>query len=160
MVTATAKPRVERSEANRKSTAVETPPAVTTSGNGLACPRCETSLVFGYFEPQCPKCGYVCYDYTPPTTISSARSIVSSGRRSVLRYVGDFGALSERLIHVTLVRARNRAIFSVQCPFCSTNMVQSSLSGKRRERREERYKCDEGHRVSLTPGRDGFTGWK
>ena len=30
----------------------------------------------------------------------------------------------------------------------------------RREVREERYKCMDGHRVSLTPKTDGGLGWK
>jgi hypothetical protein len=160
MVTETVGPQVQQSRANGKGVVVEVPPAVTSSSYGPACPRCETLLIFGYFEPQCPKCGYVCYDYTPPQSLASASNIVSSGRRSVLRYVGDFQALSETLTYVTLVRERNRAVYRVKCPFCGVGMVQSSLSGKRRERREERYKCDEGHRVSLTPGKDGLTGWK
>ena len=86
--------------------------------------------------------------------------MVSAATHFVLRYVGDFPALSETLTHVRLVRVRNRVVYDVTCPFCGKAMVQSSLSGKRREVREERYKCEEGHRVSLTPGKNGHLGWK
>ncbi len=85
---------------------------------------------------------------------------MSAGTRSVLRYVGEFPTLSETLTQVKLVRLRNRVVYGVTCPFCGQAMTQSSLSGKRREAREERYKCSDGHRVSLTPGRNGALGWK
>ena len=86
--------------------------------------------------------------------------MISSGTRYVLRYVGDFPSLSETLTHVQLRRLRNRVVYSVTCPFCQGEMEQSSLSGKRREMREERYRCTDGHRVSLTPTPNGALGWK
>ena len=59
-----------------------------------------------------------------------------------------------------LRRIRNRVVYAVTCPFCQSEMDQSSLSGKRREIREERYKCIQGHRVSLIPRKSGSMGWK
>ena len=88
------------------------------------------------------------------------KSILSTGTRYVLRYVGDSKSLSETLTYVKLERLRNRVVFGVKCPFCEKRMDQSSLSGKRREVREERYKCESGHRVSLLPKKDGSMGWK
>ena len=65
-----------------------------------------------------------------------------------------------RSSHVQLRRQRNKVVYGVTCPFCGSEMEQSSLSGKRREIREERYRCPLGHRISLIPKRDGNMGWK
>ena len=126
----------------------------------LTCPRCDSRLRFNYDEPICLQCGYVNYEYSAPDQIRRKTNLMSAGTRSVLRYVGESSPLSETLTHVKLVRLRNRVVYGVRCPFCSQSMTQSSLSGKRREAREERYKCSDGHRVSLTPGRNGALGWK
>ena len=126
----------------------------------LICPRCDSRLRFNYDEPICLQCGYVNYEYAAPDQIRRQTNLMSAGTRSVLRYVGEFSTLSETLTHVKLVRLRNRVVYGVRCPFCGQAMAQSSLSGKRREAREERYKCSDGHRVSLTPGRNGALGWK
>ena len=67
---------------------------------------------------------------------------------------------SETLIHARLQRVRNRVIYDVTCPFCEARMERSSLSGKRRDLREERYRCPKEHRVSLIPKRGGGMGWK
>ena len=125
------------------------------------CPRCEASLVSNYYEPQCLQCGYVDYSYTPPTQIGR-KNLMSAATRYVFRYIGDAPKLAETLAHVQLRRLRNRVVFGVTCPLCSEDveMEQTSLSGKRKEIREERYRCPEGHRVSLIPRRDGSMGWK
>jgi hypothetical protein len=68
--------------------------------------------------------------------------------------------LADTLTYVQLKRVKNRVVYGVRCPFCSGSMEQSALSGKRKEVREERYKCEDGHRVSLTPARNGALGWK
>lgn len=124
----------------------------------MSCPRCSTKLRIGYFEPECLRCGYVDYKYRPRNP--ARKSLISSGTRYVLRYVGDFSGLADTLTHIRLKRVRNRVVYSVDCPFCGSSMDQTSLSGKRREVREERYKCAAGHRVSLTPGGNGGLGWK
>ena len=126
-----------------------------------ACPRCEAPLVSNYYEPQCLQCGYVDYSHTPPTQIGT-KNLLSAGTRFVFRYMGEAANLSETLAHVRLRRLRNRIVFGVTCPFCDVDveMEQSSLSGKRKEIREERYRCPDGHRVSLIPRRDGSMGWK
>ena len=132
----------------------------TQADHGL-CPRCEASLVSNYYEPQCLQCGYVDYSYTPPTQIGR-RNLMSAATRYVFRYVGDAPKLAETLAHVQLRRLRNRVVFGVTCPLCDeeVEMEQTSLSGKRKEIREERYRCPDGHRVSLIPRRDGSMGWK
>ena len=124
------------------------------------CPRCESMLSMNYDEPTCTSCGYVDYSYAPPYSLAAKKSVISTATRYIVRYVGDFPTLSETLAHVKLERVRNRVMYAVKCPFCDMQMVQSSLSGKRREIREERYKCEDGHRVSLTPGKNGSLGWK
>ena len=126
----------------------------------LTCPRCMTLLRVNYDEPLCLQCGYVDYSYVSKSSQMKKKNLVSAGTRYVLRYVGDFPTLTNTLTHVKLIRVRNRVIYGVNCPFCRKGMTQSSLSGKRREVREERYKCNQGHRVSLTPGKDGSLGWK
>ncbi len=123
------------------------------------CPRCEASLIRTYNEPECLQCGYVDYKYVSPTPIT-AKSLMSSATRFVFRYIGDAPNLMETLVHVQLRRIRNRIVYAVTCPFCQSHMDQSSLSGKRREIREERYKCFQGHRVSLIPRKSGSMGWK
>ena len=132
-------------------------PATTTHLS--ICPRCDSDLVIGYHEPECLLCGFVDYTYTPIKRIGN-KSIVSDGARYILRYVGDFASLSDTLTNVQLRRLRNRIVYGVECPFCAGQMEQSSLSGKRREVRQERYKCESGHRISLLPKKDGSLGWK
>lgn len=161
MVTTAAKPIIAP-----KLTEVRTSPEVSTNGspNGAVtverdtCPRCGAHLRKGYFEPECLQCGFQDYSRTPIN--GATKSLISSATRYILRYVGDFAALSNTVTHIKLHRVRNRVEYIVTCPFCARNMVQTSLSGKRREVREERYKCSDGHRVSLTPVRAGGLGWK
>lgn len=123
------------------------------------CPRCEASLIMTYNEPECIQCGFVDYKYVPPTPIS-AKNAMSSATRHIFRYMGDSPNLKETLVDAQLRRIRNRVVYDVTCPFCRSQMDQSSLSGKRREIREERYKCTQGHRVSLIPRKSGHMGWK
>lgn len=126
----------------------------------LICPRCESQLHINYGEPQCLQCGFVDYTYVSPNANKEKKSVLSTATRYVLRYTGDSNKLSETLTHVRLKRFRNRAIYQVTCPFCSLDMEQSSLSGKRREVREERYRCHHGHRISIIPTKDGSHGWR
>ncbi len=132
--------------------------AVRTSAHQV-CPRCDASLIMTYNEPECIQCGFVDYKYVSPTPIS-AKGLMSSATRFVFRYIGDSSNLMETLVYVQLRRIRNRIVYAVTCPFCQSQMDQSSLSGKRREIREERYKCVQGHRVSLIPRKSGVMGWK
>ena len=124
------------------------------------CPRCQTKLIIGYDEPECSTCGYVDYEYEPRTTTDN-KSILSSATKFILRYIGDFENLSNTIANVKVVRVKNRVVYSVECPFCLNPMEQSSLSGKRAEIREQRYKCEKGHRVSLLPNKKHKgLGWK
>ena len=126
----------------------------------LYCRRCDSRMMMGYDEPQCLNCGYADYSYTRTTIPQSERNVISSATRYILRYVGDFHTLTETLTHVRVVRVRNRVDYAVNCPFCLKGMDQSSLSGKRPEVREQRFKCSDGHRVSLVPGKHGMLGWR
>ena len=128
-----------------------------------SCPRCHAQLSVKYDEALCMQCGYVDYDCTPQADSSTRQeSLLSSGTRSVLRYVGEFRSLAAKLIHVKLIRVGNRVVYAIICPFCDgpRPMIQSSLSSKRKRVWEERYKCVVGHRVSLTSGQSGALGWK
>ena len=154
MVTTAVKPIV----INDNDAIIQAPqksPSSTTNGHRKMCPRCNTVLRINYTEPECLQCGYADYTYTPTSHIETSKSIIGTATRDVLRYVGDFPKLSNTLTHVKLIRVRNRVVYGVKCPFCNKSMDQSSLSGKRRQIREERYKCDDGHRVSLIPGNNG-----
>jgi len=128
----------------------------------FVCPKCGTRLVRGYDEPKCPSCGFADYSYTTEMSPREGRSILGTATRYILRYAGDFPDLADTLAHIKLVRVRNRVVYEVDCPFdgCGNIMEQSSLSGKRPEVREQRYKCDDGHRVSLVPVKRNMLGWK
>ena len=143
----------------------EEPGTIHTNGNGArawakTCKRCGSRVVMGYYEPECLTCGYADYSHTSSLSSGRQKNVVNSATRFVLRYVGDFPVLSQTLAYVKLVRVRNRAAYAVTCPFCSKDMERSSLSGKRPDVREERYRCTDGHRVSLIPRKSGAMGWK
>ena len=133
-----------------------------SNGRGRRCPRCSTKLIKTYHEPECLQCGYQDYDYSSDTSRSRNRSLLSSATRFVVRYIGDSPSLKEVTTLVQAVRVGNRLAHAVECPFCPDRkiMEQSSLSGKRREVREERFKCEDSHRLSLTPDRTGVLAWK
>jgi hypothetical protein len=138
-------------------------PERNSKENKTRCPKCTALLRVNFDEAECLSCGFVDYEYSPPETENEHEhkpSLISTGTRYVLRYIGEFPALIEVVTHVKVYRVRNRAVFGVRCPFCGGTMAQSSLSGKRREMREERYKCSSGHRVSLCPNNKGVLGWK
>lgn len=156
---APAKPRVPI--APRRMTPVAPSPDEKKPNNKIHCPKCSTKLTISFEEAECISCGFVDYEYSAPAkVVQEKKNIISNGTRYVLRYIGEFPALMEVLTHVKVYRVRNRAVFGVRCPFCGSGMSQSSLSGKRREIREERYKCTAGHRVSLCPSTEGILGWK
>ena len=138
-------------------------PAIVSIGarnRDLVCPRCESPLYLNYDEPQCIQCGYVDYRYVPPDAHKKKRSLVSMGTRFVLRYRGMAKALSDTLAHVQVRRRRNKVIFLISCPFCNSEMTLAAVSGKRREMREEMYKCRSGHRIALLPSLNGMLGWR
>mgnify|MGYP003387118947 CR=1 FL=1 len=126
----------------------------------LLCPKCSSIIVRTYYEPQCLQCGYVDYS-TPLEKIESPGStVVGSATRYMVRYKGHSENFKEKLAHVKVVREKNRIIFNVNCPFCETSMEQTSLSGKRKDLREERFKCNQGHRVSLLPSKKSGITWR
>jgi Zn ribbon nucleic-acid-binding protein len=129
-----------------------------TTVSRATCRRCNARMFVGYYEPECLQCGWV--DYTSQQEVTTTNNILSSATKFILRYVGDSNSLSETLTHVKVVRLRNRAVYGVTCPFCDSNMEQTSLSGKLRELREQRYECETGHRVALCHSKKGELGWK
>ena len=136
---------------------VDVPETVAEPTN---CVRCRARLVNIFDEPQCPVCGWADYSKIPERTRGT--SLLSTATRFVIRYAGDSGTLSETVANVRVVRIRNRVAYEVSCPFleCQKTMEQTSLSGKRPEVREQRFRCTDGHRVSLLPGKGGMLGWK
>jgi uncharacterized OB-fold protein len=126
----------------------------------LLCPKCSSIIVRSYYEPQCLQCGYVDYS-TPLEKIESpGNTVIGSATRYMVRYKGHSENFKEKLAHVKVVREKNRIIFNVNCPFCETSMEQTSLSGKRKDLREERFKCNQGHRVSLLPSKKSGITWR
>ena len=95
---------------------VRDPVPSAVDGGRTHCPRCDTHLSIGYDESVCMVCGYVNHDYVPPSVLNRKQSMISSGTRFVLRYVGDFPSLAEILTHVKLKRLRNRIVYGVSCP--------------------------------------------
>lgn len=140
------------------SVARPSPSSGAVAADPARCPRCDSRLRVSYFEPECIHCGYVDYSHRPPARLNN--NLMSSGTQYVVRYVGHFPTLSSTVAHIKVHRVRNRVAYMVVCPFCARSMEQTSLSGKRREVREERYKCTQGHRLSLAPSKNGGIGWK
>lgn len=139
---------------------VTTAPTLTAFDNDeRSCPRCAASMIIAYDERKCIVCGFADYGYAPPTPIAKD-NLMSRATEFRFRYAGESATLTETVIHASLKRVRNRVIYDVTCPFCAAGMEQSSLSGKRREVREERYRCPQEHRVSLIPKRGGGMSWK
>ncbi len=136
------------------------PEVIAPTRSRMECPRCEAPLRITYEEPECLQCGYVDYRYTAPAVGASKKSIMSSATRYIIRYVGTFPALTDLIAHVHVERVRNFVVHGVKCPFCNQQMIRSSVSGNRKGVREGRYRCDEGHRLSLTPDKGGGLGWK
>ena len=112
----------------------------------------------GYGEPECLLCGYVNYGYVPPTTVKPS-GLISTATMFVLTYVGEFPALAEIRAHVQALKS-DHIDYAVTCPFCNEPMQVAAIAGKRKDRRETRYKCQEGHRISLTPAENSLgLGW-
>ncbi len=167
MVIAAARPEVSTSPRPLSDFEGAATPGVQVAPQPLTnCYRCGTRLVMGYDEPECMSCGWVDYSQTTASSASSngassnGASIISAATKYVLRYCGDFSNLAGTLVYARVVRIRNRVAYAVHCPFCDQVMEQSSLSGKRPDAREQRYKCSLGHRVSLVPAKRGMLGWR
>ena len=146
-------------ERNGNVELVRDPVPRTETGNRMYCPRCETTLSVSYEESLCMVCGYADYDYVSPNAKNGHQSMISSGTRYVLRYVGDFPFWRDP------DSRQAQASSEPGCIRCHLPLLQWGhgaviLSGKRREMREERYRCTDGHRVSLTPTPSGALGWK
>ncbi len=103
-------------------------------------------------------CGYVDYSYTP--RVSAGKSIVAAGTQFLVRYIGKFPAMKERLVHVRVMRGTGAAKIRPHCPFCRLSMEMVLFVGKRKTLAEDRYACEQGHRISLLRGPNGDMGWK
>ncbi len=126
----------------------------------VKCPRCGGYMFSDYEEPSCLRCGFVDY-YSPVARVpEDSGSILNKGTQFILRYKGDSQWLINKLAKVKVVRVRNRVAYDLNCPFCGNQMEQASMSGHRKELKEERFKCGTGHRVSLIPSEEGVVGWK
>lgn len=124
------------------------------------CPRCGGFIFMSYQEPGCLQCGYVNYFSPPQRRDDGNGSILNKGTEFILRYMGDSRFLTETLTTVKVVRIKNRVTYDLDCPFCGDGMEQASMSGHRKNLKEERFKCSDGHRVSLIPSELGVVGWK
>lgn len=161
MVIAATQPEISVStQEHPKITAQATATVQPATGSDTACARCGARIVMGYDEPECITCGWVDYSYTKIKTTPNGPNLISTATKYVLRYCGDFPKLAETLTYAKVVRIRNRVGYDVNCPFCNEIMEQSSLSGKRPDAREQRFRCTEGHRVSLVPTKRGMIGWR
>ena len=85
-----------------------TPGLPGTSGkpktNKSHCPKCSARLAVNFEEAECLSCGYVDYEYTVQRPEQTKNSVIGTGTRYVLRYIGEFPALTEvltlSLIHI------------------------------------------------------------
>lgn len=134
------------------------------ASDGVTCPHCDGALQVNYDELKC-LCGY----RDPYRTVSrhSASTFGFGGREIVLRYGGDCPALRELTLKMIVQRGEispertsTRLIQIPYCPWCGEPMAQCSLSGKRREILEERFRCELGHRISVTVDRRGKLVWR
>lgn len=161
VVTITSPTTPQRSEVSAERPTDQ--PIISVVKSPTTCPRCQAQLSANYDEAICMQCGYVDYNYTDQSKPSTGRgSLLSSGTRSIIRYMGEFHSLDATLIDAKLIRAGNRAVYAIICPFCDTPrpMILSSFSNRRKRVWEDHYKCGIGHRVSLASGQRGIIGWK
>ena len=77
----------------------------------------------------------------------------------VIQYGGGLRALTETSIYGKVARRGNSAGFDIPCPFCSQATEEVSLSGKRREGKERRFKCADGHGVLVRESSNGMYVW-
>jgi transposase-like protein len=133
--------------------------------SSAVCPRCGDKLRVDYpdQEPQCLMCGYVRYEYTP--RLRRGGSVLETSTQFRLRYAGYYDELRETIVRVSMSRLNNsngsiRLVSHPECPFCGQLMQLVSLSGKRKERTEDRYRCPEDHRISLLMGPGSEMGWR
>lgn len=134
----------------------------TAKSDAITCPKCCGQLRSNYSdqEPECWVCGYVDYSFVPKTKVS--KSLISTGTRFLVRYVGHFPAMRGRLVHIRAVRGSGVAKIGhdATCPFCGKIMEAAALSIKRKHMSEDRFICSQGHRISLLQTQDGDIGWK
>ena len=121
------------------------------------CPRCNNRLQqnFADMEPKCVACGFVDYTFIPK--ISVGKSILQTATEYYIRYNGTYDYLKETTVHVKTIRIGNangsgRLENKPNCPFCEGSMESLSLSGKRKDKIEARFKCASDHRISLFMG--------
>ena len=81
--------------------------AQKAKSNKTHCPKCSAQLRRNYDDAECLNCGFVDYDYVPPVIEKKQTSIIGTGTRYVLRYVGEFPTLSDVVTHVKVYRVRN-----------------------------------------------------
>ena len=139
-------------------------PAPAPANLPRACPRCYwTPLLTNFDEIKCVQCGYV--EYLTRVELTAAESnadesidIASETFRATtyaVRYAGAFEAQKSKVVYVTAYAEPNMkkrdAQLRVKCPFCESGAAMSpaSLSGKRRRQNEARFRCEDGHRLSL-----------
>lgn len=121
------------------------------------CPRCNNRLQqdFPDMEPECVACGYVDYTFIPK--VSVGKSILQTATEYFIRYNGTYDYLKDTTVHVKTIRIGNpngsgRLENRPTCPFCEESMQSLSLSGKRKNKVETRFKCVSDHRISLFMG--------
>lgn len=129
------------------------------------CPKCGGPLYAEYYtkESSCILCGFV--DYTTvimeepafPKASPSA-NLMTKATIQIWRYKGDAPSLKDVTVTTRIAKAAitakgHRSVrvnVIPTCPFdCGLDMEQASLSGKRKNVQEVRYRCASNHRVSL-----------
>ena len=76
-----------------------------------------------------------------------------------LRYVGDYYQLDDVKTFVSVYELDKKTIYTVKCPFCGLDMVQTSRDNPNDETLQDPYECDRGHRIALKPVGDREVAW-
>ncbi len=68
------------------------------------CPKCSNTMRNAYAdqEPECWMCGYVDYSFVP--RVERTKSILATGTKYLVRYIGGFPKMKERLVEIQAVR--------------------------------------------------------
>ena len=76
------------------------------SKDKLHCPKCTSTIVKTYYEPQCLQCGYVDYSSELDKIESPGSTVVGSATRYMVRYKGHSENFKDKLTHVKVVRIK------------------------------------------------------
>ena len=102
---------------------------------GSTCPKCNNSMRRSYDdqEPECWMCGHVDYSFVP--RLMRTKSILGTGTKYLVRYIGGFPKMKERLVEVQAVRGTGVAKIRHNTTSCleirTGHLISSCMTAKR-----------------------------